>query len=288
MRTIFDGYAERPALGQRGVEFVTDPASGRTTVRLLTRFDTITYRELSDRVEAAAAALTRAPVQPGDRVAIMDFTSIDYATVDMALMHLGAVSVPLQTSAAVAQLRSIVAETEPVAMASSVDFLHDAVELITNNHVPQRLIVFDYHHEDDDHRAAIDAATARLDGTGVHVETLIDVLTRGRALPVPRPADLAQDELALLIYTSGSTGAPKGAMYLREMVANFWRRASMTHVGWRADTSVDHLELHADEPRHGPRRPFRHPGRRRYGVFRCRKRSVDNCSKTYRWCVPPS
>ncbi|KUH66809.1 oxidoreductase [Mycolicibacterium novocastrense] len=231
VRTIFDGYAERPALGQRAVEFVTDPASGRTAAQLLPRFDTVTYRELSDRVEAAAAALTRVPVRPGDRVAILGFTSIDYATVDMALMHLGAVSVPLQTSAPVSQLRPILAETEPVAMASSVDFLDDALELIVDGHVPQHLIVFDYHHEDDDHRATIDAAAARLDGTGVRIETLTDVLTRGRALPVPVPADRSHDDLALLIYTSGSTGAPKGAMYLREMVANFWRRSSMAMWG---------------------------------------------------------
>ncbi|MFV9636395.1 carboxylic acid reductase [Mycobacterium neumannii] len=231
IQTIFDGYADRPALGERAVEFVTDPVTGYTSAQLLPCFDTITYRELSERAAAVAAALNQAPVESGDRVAIVGFTSIDYVTVDLALIHLGAVSVPLQTSAAVAQLRPIVAETEPVAMVSSVDFLDDAVELIADGHVPQRLIVFDYHREDDDHRAAIDAATARLDGTGVHIETLTDVLVRGRALPVPRPADLAQNDLALLIYTSGSTGAPKGAMYLREMVANSWRRSSMAMWG---------------------------------------------------------
>ena len=129
IQTVIDGYADRPALGQRAVEFITDAATGRTSAELLPRFDTITYRELSDRVNAAAAALTQNPVRPGDRVAILGFTSIDYTTIDMALMRLGAVSVPLQTSAPVTQLRPIAAETEPVAIASSVDFLDDAVEL---------------------------------------------------------------------------------------------------------------------------------------------------------------
>ncbi|MGE2721701.1 carboxylic acid reductase [Mycolicibacterium celeriflavum] len=231
LRTIFDGYAERPALGERAVDFVADPVTGRTTAQLLPRFDTITYRELSDRIGALAAALTETPVRPGDRVAIVGFTSIDYTTVDMALLHLGAVSVPLQTSAAVAQLRPITAETEPVAMASSIDFLDDAVELMLTGHLPAHLIVFDYHPEVDDHRAALDAAKARLHETGVRIETLADVLARGRALPVPPFVDKAEDELALLIYTSGSTGAPKGAMYLRKMVANSWRRSSMAMWG---------------------------------------------------------
>lgn len=231
IRTIFDGYADRPALGERAIEFVTDPATGRAAAQLLPRFDTITYRELADRVQAAAAALAEFPVHAGDRVAIVGFTSIDYTTVDMALLHLGAVSVPLQTSAAVAQLQPIAVETEPVAMASSVDFLDDAVELMLTGHLPRHLIVFDYHPEVDDHRAALDAAKARLGETGVQVETLDDVIARGRALPVPAPADLDDDELALLIYTSGSTGAPKGAMYQRKMVANSWRRSSMAMWG---------------------------------------------------------
>ena len=95
IQTVVDGYADRPALGQRAVEFHTDPTTGRTSADLLPRFDTITYRELSDRVNAVAAALTQNPIQPGDRVAILGFTSIDYTTVDMALLRAGAVSVPL-------------------------------------------------------------------------------------------------------------------------------------------------------------------------------------------------
>ncbi|HEX2399239.1 MAG TPA: AMP-binding protein, partial [Mycobacterium sp.] len=105
VQTVIDGYADRPALGQRAVDFVTDPLTGRTSAKLLPHFDTITYRELSDRVNAVATALTQNPVRPGDRFAILGFTSIDYTTIDMALLRLGAVSVPLQTSAPVTQLR---------------------------------------------------------------------------------------------------------------------------------------------------------------------------------------
>jgi fatty acid CoA ligase FadD9 len=231
IQTVVDGYADRPALGQRAVEFVTDPTTGRTSAGLLPRFDTITYRELSDRVNAVAAALTQNPVQPGDRVAILGFTSIDYTTVDMALLRLGAVSVPLQTSAPVAQLRPIAAETEPVAILSSVDFLDDAVELMLTGHLSERLVVFDYHGEVDDHRDALAAATTRLAETPVVVETLAEVLARGTDLPAQPAVDSGDDDLALLIYTSGSTGAPKGAMYLTKAVANSWRRSSMAMWG---------------------------------------------------------
>ncbi len=232
VQTVIDGYADRPALGQRAVQFVVDPATGRTSAELLPRFDTITYRELSDRVNAVAAALTQNPVRPGDRVAILGFTSIDYTTVDMALLRLGAISVPLQTSAPVAQLRPIAAETEPVVILSSVDFLDDAVELMLTGHLPERLVVFDYHGEVDDHREALGAATTRLAGTPVVVETLADVFVRGNALPTPPAFDSGDDTtLALLIYTSGSTGTPKGAMYPAKAVTNSWRRSSMAMWG---------------------------------------------------------
>lgn len=232
VRTVVDGYADRPALGQRAVEFVTDPVTGRTSATTLPRFETITYRELSDRVDAVAAALVQAPVRPGDRVAILGFTSVDYTTLDMAVMRLGAVSVPMQTSAPVTQLRPIAAETAPVAVAASVDALDDAVEVMRTGHRAQRLIVFDYHPEVDDHREALASATSLLADSPVIIETLADMLARGRTLPSPAAYDSGDDdELALLIYTSGSTGTPKGAMYPRRAVVNMWRRASVAMWG---------------------------------------------------------
>ena len=229
--TILDGYADRPALGQRAVQFVADPATGRTSAELLPRFDTISYGELSDRVIAVAAGLTRNPVRPDDRVAVLGVTSTDYTTVDMALLRLGAVAVPLQTGAPLTALRPITAETAPVVIASSVGFLDDAVELVLTGHLPQRLVVFDYHGEVDDHRDAMAAAAARLAGTPVVVETLADVIARGSVLPVPPWAEPDDDALALLIYTSGSTGSPKGAMHtVNGVITNLWRRSNVSAV----------------------------------------------------------
>src|ERR1700741_956510 len=58
VRAMMEGYVDRPALGQRAVEFVRDPVSGRTSAALLPRFDTITYGELWKRARAVAAALS--------------------------------------------------------------------------------------------------------------------------------------------------------------------------------------------------------------------------------------
>lgn len=232
IQTVVDGYADRPALGQRAAEFVADPTTGRTSLNLLPRFETITYRELGDRIAAFGRALAVETVRPGDRVCVLGFNSVDYTTIDMALGQIGAVSVPLQTSAAIAQLQPIVAETEPSLLAASVNQLADAVELIRGAaHAPGRLVVFDYHPQVDDEREALEGAAAALAGTGVVVETLNDVLQRGAAAPAQPHPELAEDALALLIYTSGSTGAPKGAMYPQRNVGKMFRRSAKNWFG---------------------------------------------------------
>jgi fatty acid CoA ligase FadD9 len=231
IQTVLNGYADRPALGQRVVEFVKDPKTGRTVLELLPRFDTITYRELGDRADAFARALTVDSVHAGDRVAVLGFTSVDFTTIDVALNLLGAVAVPLQTSAAASQLRPIVTETEPTVIAASVNQLPDAVELILTGHTPAKLIVFDYHPEVDDQREALETARTQLADTAVVVETLADLLDRGKALPAIPVANPSADDLALLIYTSGSTGAPKGAMYPQRNVGKMWSRSAKNWFG---------------------------------------------------------
>ncbi len=229
IQTLMEGYADRPAVGQRAVRFVTDP-SGRTSLELLPRFETITYGELWDRVNAFANALTAEhAVRPGDRVCLLGFTSVDFTTIDIALAQLGAVSVPLQTSAAVTQLLPIVAETEPSLIAANVDNLSDAVELVLTGHPASRVVVFDFHPEVDAHRENVDAARARLAETPVVVETLAEVMERGKGLEGLAPVEAVSataDPLALLIYTSGSTGAPKGAMCPASRVVSYWRKSS--------------------------------------------------------------
>jgi fatty acid CoA ligase FadD9 len=243
VRTAMEGYAQRPALGQRAVELVTDPRTGRTSAELRPRFETINYGELWARVRALASAWTNDPVRSGDRVCVLGFTSVDYTTVDLALVEIGAVAVPLQTGAPVTALQSIVAETEPVMILSSIDRLADAVELVLAGPAPTRLVVFDYRPEVDDQRDAFSIAQGKLADAAspVIVETLADVVDRGKSLPAVPGFRSDDDPLALLIYTSGSTGAPKGAMYLQHLVATFWLRSGWG--AWDPRTSAPSITL---------------------------------------------
>ncbi|HEY6819826.1 MAG TPA: carboxylic acid reductase [Mycobacterium sp.] len=235
-KAVLEGYSDRPALAQRAYELVQDPQTGRTSAKLMPWFSQVTYGELAHRVNELSRALTDGLVSAGDRVTVLGFTSVDYATIDVALGVVGAVSVPLQTSAAIAQLKPIVLETEPTLFAASVDYLSDAVDVILAGaeagHTPGRLVVFDYRSELDDNREALQSAHERLADLSLTIETLNEVRERGAKLPATPAVEAREDDpLALLIYTSGSTGAPKGAMYPQSNVAKMWNRSTKNWFG---------------------------------------------------------
>jgi len=239
--TAMEGYADRPALGRRAHELTTDVVTGRTSLRLLPRFETISYRELWARVRAVAGAWhhdREHPLRAGDFVCVMGFTSSDYTTIDLACIHLGAVAVPLQTGAPVSQLKAIITETQPRILATSIDSLDSAVESVLAGAAPERVIVFDYQPEVDDQRDIFESARRRLAGadSAVAIDTLTALLEHGTALPpAPLFVDADDTRLAALIYTSGSTGTPKGAMFTEQKLAKYWLYPSempMIHLNY--------------------------------------------------------
>ncbi|WP_457063473.1 carboxylic acid reductase, partial [Mycobacteroides abscessus] len=207
-------------------------AAGRSTLRPLPEFETVTYGELWGMARALASTWYHdpaAPVRAGDFVAMLGFTSVDYTAVDLACIHLGAVAVPLQTSASASNWTAILAESEPTVLAVSAELLDTAMESVLATPSLRHITVFDYHPGVDVQRESLESAQHRIAEAGlpISVDPISLAIGHGRALPdAPLfTAEEGTDPLALVIYTSGSTGTPKGATYSEKMVAKPWLRA---------------------------------------------------------------
>ena len=218
-------YADRPAFGERAC--VAEGA----TVRYLPELRYLTYAELWARIEAFASGLHHLGLNgPGTMVGILGFGSVDWVVADLACLYVGAVSVPLQTSLAPAELLRIVKEAELACMVCSLEQLERVAAALPEAPSVRSVVVMDLREEDRTQMDAFALGRERIEeeiGTGVSVVRMSDVERAGRAHQAVPPAEASVGgALRTIVYTSGSTGTPKGAMFPESI----W--ALMGHEPW--------------------------------------------------------
>ena len=138
----------------------------------------VSWPEAAARVEALAQGLLARGVRPGDAVAVLSRTRLEWVLLDWAIMSIGAVVVGLYPTNSAKECEYILAHSEAV-------------------------LVF---VENDEQRAKLASVYS---GPVVGFDELDEFARPDLSEPYAEPAE---DDLATLIYTSGTTGPPKGCM----------------------------------------------------------------------------
>ena len=176
------------------------------------------YADVAGRVARLAGALRARGLEPGDRVAIVQWNGPELLETLLAAFHAGLVAVPLNARSTPHEAQQVLEDAEPRAVVYGPEYAEHAVTF-----EPALRVCLDAHD------------TASL--------TYADALGAA-AIPV---ADVAPDDVAWLFYTSGTTGRPKGAMLThRNLLAMV--TAYLADLRW---TLPSHVVVHAAPLTHG-------------------------------------
>jgi acyl-CoA synthetase (AMP-forming)/AMP-acid ligase II len=156
------------------------------------------YEALQWRAARAAGALRALGVGPGDRVAVLQTNTPGVLDALLGAASLGAVFVPLNFRARAEELAGMLSVAGPRLLLAGDRYLPLARQLVGNGSVGAAVVSLD--SEQGDH--------ARL-------ETLIE----GAEALVP--ADVADDDLAVLMFTSGTSANAKAVMLDHGALVNF-------------------------------------------------------------------
>ena len=170
-----------------------DPDRVVAAVREGAGFRNVTASEFHGRVRAMAKGLIASEVAPGDRVALMSGTRLEWLMVDYAILAVGAATVPIYETSAADQVSWILADSGAVLAVAETS---NMAELIDGSVVDPEVAC---------------GEVLVIDGAG-----LDDLAAKGSEVADEeldrRIAALTIDDLATLVYTSGTTGRPKGCM----------------------------------------------------------------------------
>lgn len=151
----------------------------------------VTCLGLADDVEALAAGLVNAGVERGERVALMSRTRYEWMLYDLAILSVGAVTVPIYETSSLEQVEWILRDSGAVAAVVETEEQFRMVQGLYSRLSELR----DLWYVEADRFTLIEA------GMSVGPEPV-----------VARRDTMGPDELATIVYTSGTTGRPKGCV----------------------------------------------------------------------------
>lgn len=172
-------------------KFPTKPAIGFKKVN---EWKEINFTQLKTIVFKAANALKNAGIQENDKVAIFSENSAEWICFDLAIMAIGAITVPIYATNHKDQVEYIINDSEAKIILVGDQGQYDfSYEILQKNPHLQQII-----------------ASKKSINIKENSQYFEDFIEKAEAHLKITPKNT--DDLATLIYTSGTTGVPKGVM----------------------------------------------------------------------------
>lgn len=181
---VVPAFVERPAsLWAMITDAVAQNANGEALVCGEVR---LTWREVGERSAKVAAGFEKLGLVPGDRVAILLGNRIEFVLTMFAAAHAGLVTVLLSTRQQKPEVAYVLNDCGAKLL------VHEAA---LAERLPDAAAVPDLRH--------------RVSVSDDNVSQFAPLLDNA---PSQSPAEVREEDTAMILYTSGTTGRPKGAM----------------------------------------------------------------------------
>jgi len=197
----------------------------------------LSTRDWFDRLRDLSLGLAQLGVKTGDRVVIMSESRPEWLLTDLAILVLGAVTVPVYSTLTAAQARYIVQDAGArIAFVSTAEQLDKLQRVRHELPALEAIVTFDTIERASPSVLSLDAVAAR-----GHAK-LTGESGVGRAFR-DFAREVKPEQLATIIYTSGTTGEPKGVMLShRNLVSNMIGGRAVVPVN-ENDVSLSFLPL---------------------------------------------
>ena len=161
----------------------------------------ITFAEIREKIEALAKGLLELGIQKGDRVAILSENRPEWVRADLAILTLGAITVPVHTTLSPKIIQHILNDSESSILLVSNQEQFNKVMLAINELPALKTIIY----IDLDHLQNHLTAEKK-------ILSLNQVMELGAKSEKTIKIAAGPDDIASIVYTSGTTALPKGVM----------------------------------------------------------------------------
>jgi long-chain acyl-CoA synthetase len=195
-------------------------------------WQSLSWKDMLERVRNLALGLHELGVKRGDRVALSSENRMEWFVIDAALQTIGGVNVAIYSTLPAAQAAYIIRDSESKIVIASTAEQQEKMACVRGE------------LDSVEHFIGIDAAA----GSGLDAVTLEEVADRGAQKAESDPelhlrlaTEVRPDDLAAIIYTSGTTGDPKGAMLTHSNLVSNAKAASTVLPITSSDVSLSVL-----------------------------------------------